>query len=154
MLQTSLGAREVNCNIKFPLDAKLEYLSSSAYGVDTARCEFDGNMLKNDAKDGIPWGWIHPYGDYMQGWIRCKFKVTFSDGNDCTCQVTTKKVELSSVWHYTKYYIDHDGCECMRIKRCEGEQCPGDGNTGEWPCGNGGRYYAPQVTLTVESSWK
>jgi hypothetical protein len=52
----------------------------------------------------------------------------------------------------SNYIIDQDGCECMRITRCEGDKCPGDGNTGQWPCDEDGCVGVPQVTLTVESS--
>ena len=132
----------MNCNIKFPADAKVEYLTSGANRVSPARCEFHGNMLINDAPKGI--------NSHEEMW--CKFKVEFSDGNGCSCEVKTNN------WGYPEYYIEHFGCECMRITRCEGDRCPGDGNTGEWPCDYGdsfefdGCYHAPDVTLTVESS--
>ncbi len=135
----------MNCNIKFPVDAKLEYLSSGAEHVSKANCEFDGNMLINDAPHGFPLSVID---GNMEAKMWCKFKVTFPNGNDCTCQVTTD--------HW--YYITRDGCECMRITRCEGDECIGDGNTGRWPCdkhncwNHNGCDDPPQVTLTVESS--
>jgi len=44
--------REVNVNMKFPADAKVEYLTSSAEKVSPARCEFHG-MLINDAPNGM-----------------------------------------------------------------------------------------------------
>ena len=147
----------MNCNIKFPGDAKVEYLTSSAEGVSPARCEVlpwkPHPILLNDAEKGI----------WHKGVMHCKFKVTFSDGNDCTCQVTTTNKGIP------RYYIEHEGCECMRITRCAGDECP-KGSAGVWPCGEkdntlpsphssrplriGGCKYAPDVILTVESSWK
>ena len=129
---------QVNCNIKFPADAELVYVSSSDDGVSHARCEFHGNMLINDAQKGM----------WFPSIMWCKFKVEFSDGNGCSCEVRTS----NEGWPI--YYIEPHGCGCMHITRCEGDRCPGDGNTGQWPCGSTGCYYAPDVTLTVESSWK
>ena len=136
----------MNCNIKFPADAKVEYLTSGAYEVSQARCEFHGNMLINDAPKGMYW---------VPGEMWCKFKVKFSDGNGCSCEVTTSNNGDPQGYIITP---SRHGCECMRITRCEGDRCPGDGNTGEWPCDYGdsfefdGCYHAPDVTLTVESS--
>ncbi len=144
----------MNCNIKFPADAKLEYLWSDAEGVLDAHCEFNGNMLRNDAPYGIQ---FESYvGDTIFGEMHCAFKVTFSDGNFCDCEVTTRNEHFyMGAGRYSIY--NRWGCGCMRIKRCEGKQCPGDGNTGQWPCRGDdgvGCKQAPQVTLTVESSWK
>jgi len=149
MLQTSLGGREVNCHIIFPVDAKLEYLTSwSNEGADQAHCEFNGNKLLNYSPNGIVNGHHHNI-KFFDGIMRCKFKVTFSDGNECSCEVTTKNLSSSDV--RDRYTISHDGCECMRITRCDGNDCAGDD---EWPCGGyDGCYWAPQVTLHVDSSW-
>ncbi len=144
MLQTSLGQREMNLNIKFPADAKLKYLSSSANNVDDAHCEFDGNMLLNSAEKA-----------FFESWdLNCKFKVTFSEiyGNECSCELATKRRMI--MFGVAQYSIDRYGCDCMRITLCEGNKCSKD-NAGGWPCGKHDRCVgAPQVTLTVESTWE
>ena len=77
----------------------------------------------------------------------------------------------SSRWRFQMEEVDHGDSfgylistlptceECMRITRCLGDGCDGDGHTGDWPCNKdpvvaSGCTPAPQLTLTVESSWK
>ncbi len=133
----------VRCNIEFPTDAKLEYKESDSKFVPKANCEFHGNTLKFDA----------PFGIHIDGHMMCKFKVTFSDGSGCTCAV---QVDHGDSFGYLISTLPT--CEeCMRITRCLGDGCDGDGHTGDWPCNKdpvvaSGCTPAPQLTLTVESS--